>query len=120
MVEEASKTIGFVPEALWITIGVLLALCAAMLMVLNLIKVIKELRKPKVQSEKTVEERLKNDNERLNDLEDMTKKQEKEMVLILRSQVAMLHHMVDGNNTDALKQSQRDIENYLLTGKINT
>ena len=117
--ENASKVIGFGPESLWITVGVLLALAAAALLVMNVIKVWRELRNPKVQSEKSVEEKLKRDNERLNELEDLTKEQKKEMILILRSQVAMLHHMVDGNNTEALKQSQRDIENYLLTGKVN-
>jgi len=116
---QATKVIGFGPEAFWIAVGVLVALCAIALMVCNLVKVIKELRKPKVQGEKTVEERLRNDNERLNDLEETAKKQEKEMILILRSQVAMLHHMVDGNNTAALKQSQKDIEDYLLTGRVN-
>lgn len=116
---DASKTIGFGPESLWITVGVLLALCAAALLVLNLIKTWKELRKPKVSQEKTVEERLRSDNDRLNELEDTARKQEKELTLILRSQMAMLHHMVDGNNTAALKRSQQDIEEYLMTGRLN-
>lgn len=118
--EEASKVIGFGPESLWITVGVLLALCAAALLVLNLIKTWRELRKPKVAQGKSVEERLNSDNERLNDLEDVTKKQQTELLLLLRSQVEILHHMVDGNNTVALKQSQKDIENYLMTGRIRT
>jgi heme/copper-type cytochrome/quinol oxidase subunit 1 len=118
MAADASKTIGFGPEALWITVGVLLALCAAALLVLNLIKTWRELRKPKVAQGKSVEERLNSDNERLNDLEDVTKKQQTELLLLLRSQVEILHHMVDGNNTAALKQSQKDIEEYLITGRV--
>lgn len=118
--DEATKVIGFGPEALWITVGVLLALCAAALLVLNLIKTWRELRKPKVAQGKSVEERLNKDNERLDDLEDITKKQQTELLLLLRSQVEILHHMVDGNNTVALKQSQKDIENYLMTGRIRT
>lgn len=114
--DEATKVIGFGPEALWITVGVLLALCAAALLVMNLIKTWRELRKPKVAEN----ERIRSDSERINDLEDITSKQEKELLLILRSQVAMLHHMVDGNNTAALKQSQKDIETFLLTGRVNT
>ena len=113
--EQASQSIGFGPEALWITVGVLVALAAVALMVLNLIKVWREVRKPKVEEQA----RLRSDTERINDLEDITTKQEKEMTLLLRSQVAMLHHRVDGNNTEALKESQRAIEEYLLTGKIN-
>lgn len=114
--DDATKVIGFGPEALWITVGVLLALCAAALLVMNLIKTWRELRKPKVAEN----ERIRSDSERINDLEDITSKQEKELLLILRSQVAMLHHMVDGNNTAALKQSQKDIETFLLTGRVNT
>ena len=114
--DDATKVIGFGPEALWITVGVLLALCAAALLVMNLIKTWRELRKPKVAEN----ERIRSDSERINDLEDITSKQEKELLLILRSQVAMLHHMVDGNNTAALKQSQKDIETVLLTGRVNT
>ena len=115
MAEQASEKIGFGPEALWITVGVLIALAAIALMVLNLIKVWREVRKPKVDEQA----RLRSDTERINDLEDITTKQEKEMTLLLRAQVAMLHHMVDGNNTEALKENQRAIEEYLLTGKIN-
>lgn len=113
--EQATQTIGFGPEALWITVGVLIALAAVALMVLNLIKVWREVKKPKMDEQA----RLRSDSERINDLEDISTKHEKEMTLLLRSQVAMLHHMVDGNNTQALKDSQKAIEEYLLTGKIN-
>ena len=113
--QQATQTIGFGPEALWITVGVLIALAAVALMVLNLIKVWREVRKPKMDEQT----RLRSDTERINDLEDNAAKQEKEMTLLLRTQVAMLHHMVDGNNTEALKENQRAIEEYLLTGKIN-
>ena len=117
--EQATQTIGFGPEALWIALGVLIAAATIALMVMNLIKTGREIRRPRVQATKSVEDRLANDNKRLNELEDLTAKQEKEMTLLLRSQVAMLHHMVDGNNTQALKDSQRAIEEYLLTGRLN-
>jgi len=113
--EQATQAIGFGPEALWVTVGVLIALAAVALMVLNLIKVWREVRKPKVEEQA----RQRSDSDRINDLEDITAKQEKEMTLLLRAQVAMLHHMVDGNNTEALKENQRAIEEYFLTGKIN-
>ena len=113
--EQATQAIGFGPEALWVTVGVLIALAAVALMVLNLIKVWREVRKPKVEEQA----RQRSDSDRINDLEDITAKQEKEMTLLLRAQVAMLHHRVDGNNTEALKENQRAIEEYFLTGKIN-
>jgi hypothetical protein len=114
--QQATETIGFGPEALWIFFGVLIALGGIALLVMNLIKVFRELRKPKVQNEKTVEDKLARDNERLNDLEDLTKKQNKELVLILRTQLAILHHLIDGNGIDGMKRTQRDIENFLING----
>ena len=118
MVEEASKVIGFGPSALWIFLGVAVAMGTIALLALNLITKIKELRKPKMANERTVEEKLRNDNERLNRLENTTMEQEAELKLILRSQIAMIHHMIDGNGVDRLKETQRDIEEFLITGKI--
>lgn len=118
MVEDASKVIGFGPSALWIFLGVAVALGTIALLVMNLVSKYRELRKPKVMSEKTVAEKLKNDNERLNRLEDTAREQEAELKLILRSQIAMIHHMIDGNGIDRLKETQRDIEEFLVTGKI--
>ena len=118
MVEEASNVIGFGPSALWIFLGVAVALVTIALLALNLITKIKELRKPRMANERTVEEKLRNDNERLTRLEDTTREQEAELKLILRSQIAMIHHMIDGNGVDRLKETQRDIEEFLITGKI--
>lgn len=116
--EEATKALGFAPSALWITIGVLVSLATVALLVINLIIKIRELRKPKVSDEKSIQDKLHNDNERLNELEATTKRQDEELKLILRSQMAMIHHMVDGNNTMKLKEAQEDIEDYLISGKI--
>ena len=120
MVEEASKAIGFGQDALWVTIGVLISIGVIALLVMNLIKTYRELRKPKVAEGKSIEDRLQSDYSRLNELEDMQKKQEKESTLVLRAMVAMLHHMVDGNNTTALKDCQKSIEEYLLTGRVHS
>ena len=116
--EEATKALGFAPSALWITIGVLVSLATVALLVLNLIIKIREVKKPKVTDERSIQEKLHHDNERLNELEATTKRQDEELKLILRSQMAMIHHMVDGNNTTALKEMQKDIEEYLITGKM--
>ena len=116
--EDATKTLGFAPDALWITVGTLVAVAAIVLLVMDIIIKGRELRKPKVSDEKTIQQKLANDNERLKDLETITARQDDELKLILRSQMAMIHHMVDGNNTTALKNAQKDIEDYLITGKI--
>ena len=114
MVEEASKIIGFAPDALWIAFGVIIALMIIAKLIMDVVLKTRELRKPKVAEEKTIQEKLANDNKRLNELEETAKKQEKELKLLLRSQMAMIHHMIDGNNTTALQKSQHDIEEFLI------
>lgn len=116
--EQATSVLGFAPSALWITLGTLVALGIIAKLVLDLIIKSREIRKPKMSNEKTIQEKLANDHARLNKLEDTTERQDEELKLILRSQMAMIHHMVDGNNTSKLKEAQDDIEEYLISGKI--
>ena len=118
--EAASKAIGFTPNAFWITMGTLISMGIIAKLVMDLVLKIRELRKPKVDDEKTIQEKLSSDHKRLSELEETTKRQDEELKLILRSQVAMIHHMIDGNNTTALKETQGDIEEYLITGKVRT
>ena len=71
-----------------------------------------------MNDKQTIHEQIQSDDERLTVLEATTKKQDQELKLILRSQMAMIHHMVDGNNTVKLREAQDDIEEYLISGKI--
>lgn len=116
MTERASDILGFAPEALWVTLGVLVAVGIIVKLVFDLIIKGRELRKPKVNDEKTIRDKLRSDHVRLCALESTTKKQDEELKLILRSNVAIIHHMIDGNNTDTLKSVQSDIEHYLIYG----
>lgn len=118
--EKASALIGFTPDALWVTLGTMIGIGIIAKLGMDLILKIRELRKPKVEDEKTIQEKLANDHKRLSELEETTKRQDDELKLILRSQVAMIHHMIDGNNTVALRETQHDIEDYLITGKMRT
>ena len=118
-VEEAYKLIGFAPSELWTTLGVLIGLAIIAKLGIDLVLKIRELRKPKVSEDKTMQEKLQSDHVRLQNLENTTKRQDEELKLILRGQMAMIHHMIDGNNTEALKRTQKDIEDYLITGKTN-
>ena len=115
--EKATEIIGFNPGELWITIGVLIAVGIIGKLIMDLIINYRELRKPNEMSGKSVQEKLQSDHERLSRLEKTTQKQDEELKLILRSQVAMIHHMIDGNGTAKLKEMQSDIEDYLITGK---
>lgn len=114
----ATSLIGFAPDALWVTLGTLIGLGIIAKLVMDLVIKSRELRKPKVQDEKTIQDKLANDNRRLSELETTTKRQDEELKLILRSQMDIIHHMVDGNGVEKLRETQRDIETFLITGKI--
>lgn len=118
--ENASTIIGFTPSMLWVFLGTAIGLGIIGKLVLDLILAYREYKNPKQAGEKSVQEKLKNDHERLTKLEETTEKQDGELKLILRSQMAMIHHMIDGNNTNKLKEMQQDIEDFLITGKIKT
>lgn len=57
---------------------------------------------------------LSDDKSRINTLEGQARNLEREFQLVLKSQLALLRHGIDGNNIDGLKQSQTDIQNYLI------
>ena len=118
--ENAGTLIGFTPSMLWVFLGTAIGLGIIGKLVLDLILAYREYRNPMQAGEKSVQEKLKSDHERLTKLEETTEKQDGELKLILRSQMAMIHHMIDGNNTNKLKEMQQDIEDFLITGKIRT
>lgn len=116
--EDASKIIGLSPSVLWITLAGIIGIGIIVKLAFDLVIKWRELRKPKVTDEKSINEKLKSDHERLNKLENTTERQDEELKLILRSQMVMIHHMIDGNGVGKLKEMQTDIEDYLITGKI--
>lgn len=104
-----------------VTFGQLAGLAALVLVlvgayntVMNAVKTYRDEKKrkdaPVNTLEETVrqhEERLKKDHERLNNLEEANRIQ-------MRALMAMLHHEIDGNSTDGLKQSYDEIQRYLI------
>lgn len=88
------------PEYLWITLVTIIALGAVLLLVLNIISKWKELKKPKMNEEELIKS---------------VKKHDVELQLLLKAQMLMLKHMVDGNTVDKLKEMQDEINRYLLT-----
>ena len=118
MMQNAVENIGFDLQDLWIALGTLIALGAVSLLVMQIIKIFRELRSPRLLDEKSVRERLQTDHERLTKLELSTERQETELKLLLRSQLVMLHHSIDGNSVDNLKSMLRQIEEYLIFGSV--
>ena len=117
MMENAVKTIGFGPEALWITLGTLTGLAALLLLGLQIAARIREIREPGITGNREMEKQMREEHGRLCTLEQSTSRQEEELKMILRAQIVMMHHIVDGNGVENLKSMQRQIEEYLVYGR---
>lgn len=89
---------------------VLLALGGLIVLIGNVVKTIKEWRKPHGDLEswrQDVDNKLRNDNERLKSMEDGNK-------VVCRGILALLSHEINGNSIDKLKSSQTELTNYLI------
>lgn len=89
---------------------VLLAIFAFVILLGNVIKTIKDWRKPQDDLEewrRDVDMKLKNDNERLKSMENGNK-------VICRGILALLSHEINGNSVEKLKASQSEMTNYLI------
>ncbi len=116
--ENAINTLGFDVRALWITFGTMVALATITLLILQLNKICRELRSPALLNVQTIREKLQSDHERLTKLELSNERQESELKLLLRAQIVMLHHSIDGNSVSNLKAMLKQIEEYLVFGEI--
>lgn len=89
---------------------VALAIMAFVVLLGNVIKTISAWKKPHDDMEtwkQGVDEKLANDNDRLEILEGGNR-------VICRGILAMLSHEINGNSTDKLIASQTEITNYLI------
>lgn len=89
---------------------VALAVMALVVLLGNVIKTFANWKKPHDDMEKwrqDVDQKLTNDNERLEVLEGGNR-------VICRGILAMLSHEINGNSTDKLIASQTEITNYLI------
>ena len=97
-----------------ITWQTMLALLGGLAIIMSFAKEIKELKKPSENLKKTVEnqgEMLERDNKRLNALETAN-------ALMLKSQLQIMNHMIDGNHTDKLIAARDDMQAELAKIKI--
>ena len=89
---------------------VLLAFAGFIVLIGNVVKTIKDWRKPHgdlLTWQREVDAKLKNDNERLKIIEDGNK-------VVCRGILALLSHEINGNSIDKLKSSQTEMTNYLI------
>lgn len=99
-------------ESLQITVNTLLAIAAVAVAFWSVRKIYMEAKQPTKETEKrlkALEEHQDNDNERLKDLEEMTK-------LTLRAQLALIDSITANgdNKLDELHAVQKEIQNYLI------
>ena len=89
---------------------VAIALMGFIVLVGNVVKVIKEWRKPgmsEAEWRRDVDQKLDNDNKRIASLEDGNK-------VICKALIAMLSHEINGNSTEKLKKAMSDLQDYLI------
>lgn len=95
-------------------IAVILVLIGVYKTVMDAIKTWREEKKRREQPvsnlEQTVQEheqKLKNDHDRLNTLEESNR-------IIMRAMMALMGHEINGNSTDKLKSSYDEIQRFLI------
>ena len=102
---------------MWITFGTLSALATLVLLGLQIATRVREIREPGIRGNREMEKQMREEHGRLCTLEQSTSRQEEELKMILRAQIVMMHHIVDGNGVENLKVMQRQIEEYLVFGR---
>ena len=89
---------------------VAIAIMGFLVLLGNVIKTIKEWRKPgmsEAQWRSEVDAKLDNDNKRIASLEAGNK-------VVCKALIAMLSHEINGNSTDKLREAMSDLQNYLI------
>lgn len=89
---------------------VLLAIAGAVVLIGNVIKTLREWKKPGEDLDawrQDVDHKLSMDDERLKAIEDGNK-------VVTRGVLALISHELNGNSTDKLQKSQAEITNYLI------
>lgn len=59
------------------------------------------------------DEKLDNDNRRLNELEKKQAETEEALQVLMRSMLALMTHSIDGNHTKELEKARDDMHEYL-------
>ena len=89
---------------------VAIAIMGFIVLVGNVVKVIKEWRKPgmsEAEWKRDVDQKLDKDNKRIASLEDGNK-------VICKALIAMLSHEINGNSIEKLKKAMSDLQDYLI------
>ena len=89
---------------------VLIAIMGFIVLIGNVVKVIKEWRKPgmsEAEWRRDVDTKLGNDNKRIASLEEGNK-------VVCKALIAMLSHDINGNSKEKLQAALSELQNYLI------
>lgn len=96
-----------------------LAMCGSIATVAGagvvLYKAIKGMRKPDTERDKMLkrhDEKIKNCSERLDNVEGG-------MAVLMKSNLAIMNHLIDGNHTEDLKEATAELQGYLISCKTD-
>lgn len=90
--------------------GVFLSVCSAVVVVINARKAIREMTQPFRDLVKRVEQLEKYSN---NDFERF-KQQDEKFRLVLKCEMQIMQHMIDGNHIHKMKETKEEVEDYLV------
>lgn len=96
------------------TILTIVAVAAALVVILDLIIKARQVRKPSEEGRKSIDDKLENDNRRLNTLEMQMDKIEASQEMSLKVLYALLQHEVTGNHVTDMEQTLKDLSIYLI------
>lgn len=74
-------------------------------------------KKPDINRDEKIkghDEKLDNDNRRLNDLERKQAETEEATQIMMKSMLALMTHAIDGNHVEELKKARDDMQEYLI------
>lgn len=105
-------------DNLSITWTTILALLAGIIVIMNFIDKVRAWKKPDQDKDKmikdTLEEHrrlLKKDNERLEQVESG-------LEISIKAQLAIMDHLITGNNIERLKSVKTEVQDYLISRKV--
>ncbi|MBQ9010862.1 MAG: hypothetical protein IJ088_16260 [Clostridia bacterium] len=100
---------------------ILLAICWALSMILNARSGLRKAREENMQPVTDLQQRVNTLQTQLQSMESRLLEMERrsdiygdKMTLVLRSQLSILSHLVNGNSVDKLRQSLQEINEYLV------
>ena len=104
----------FAPDDVYKALLVFLAICAAIITVGKALDVINGWRKPSLDTEKSIADKLSADKQTLDRHEKDIAGLQQGQSLMLQGITALLDHAIHNGNTDQMEKAAHDITTYLI------